>query len=115
MAVTVAVAVAFVLLSFVSPLFLLGALLMPIAGAFALAVIEARFAHSFPMPEATVGGLTRLVAALNAGTLPMGGRDSIDDEAGIWPRLRRVVSLSLSIPEDEIFPHSRFVEDLLVG
>jgi acyl carrier protein len=111
---TIVAAIAFALLSFQNPLFLIVALLTPMAGLILLAVIEAQFARTFAMPQATVGDLTRSVAVLNAGALSPEVRETAGDEVAIWPRLRRIVSRSLSIPEEEISPESRFVEDLLV-
>lgn len=105
--------VASALLAFVHPLFLLGVVLAPVAGISAMALIDTRFALSFAMPETTVGGLTRSVASLNAMTLSDEIRRTADHNPEIWSRLRTIVSQSLSIPEDEILPHSRFIEDLL--
>lgn len=109
----VCVTVASALLAFLHPVFLLSIVLTPIFGILALALINTRFARSFSMHPTTVGGLTRSVASLNAMLL----RDDIHGtgvrDPGIWLRLRRVVSQSLGIPEAEIHPESRFVEDLL--
>lgn len=110
----IAFAVGSILLAFLEPFFLFGAVLTPLVAFAVMALIEARFALTFAMPQPTVGGLTRSVAALNAGTLSTEVQSATDDEAGIWPRLRRVVSRSLSIPEEQIFLHSRFVEELFV-
>ena len=111
----VGLVVAPALLSFLHPSFLIVSLLTLVVALAAAVLIEERLATTFPDRAATVGALTQSVAVLNPFQLSNEiGQAKLSDDRN-WPRLRRVVSESLGIPEEEIFPHSRFIEDLLVG
>lgn len=100
----------------VHPLLFPAALLSPVLVLILAMVLEWGFQRckvGFALPEPTVGVLTRYVALRNAGRLVPNGAVSGEHDQ-IWPRLRRVISQTLSIPEAEITRQSRFVEDLRV-
>lgn len=106
--------VAMALLSFLHPSFIFGCLLTPVFALAALALLDDRLAMTFPKKAATIGTLTQHVALFNPYQLSSEIGRAGSNGTEIWPQLRRIVSQTFSIPEEEIFPDSRFVEDLCV-
>lgn len=74
--------------------------------------LTAPLATCFPHQCATVAGLVREV--LRRNDVPLAEEPPHPPAASVFPRIRRIVSETLNIPQAEIFEDSRFLEDLRV-